>query len=112
MFHTLNSPADIDDALQASQDHPVVFFKHSNSCPFSARAQEQIANAKHDLDIYGLVVQYKPEVSDALAERLDVEHASPQAILVYKGQVEGTYWRAEIQEDNLKAEVARLTGAA
>ena len=112
MFHTLNTPADIDDALQASQDHPVVFFKHSNSCPFSARAQEQIANAKHDLDIYGLVVQYKGEVSDALAERLDVEHASPQAIIVYKGQVEGTFWRAEIQEENLKAEVARLTAAA
>ena len=112
MFHTLNTPDDIDAALQASQDHPVVFFKHSNSCPFSARAQEQIANAKHDLDIYGLVVQYKQEVSDALAERLDVEHASPQAILVYKGQVEGNYWRAEIQEDNLKEEVARLTAAA
>lgn len=112
MFHTLNTPDDIDGALEASQDHPVVFFKHSNSCPFSARAQEQIANAKHDLDIYGLVVQYKEDVSDALAERLDVEHASPQAIVVYKGRVEGTYWRSEIQEERLKEEVARLTTRA
>ena len=112
MFHTLESTADLDQALQASQDQPIVIFKHSNSCPFSARAQEQIANAKHDLEIYGLVVQYKQEVSDAVAEKLDVEHASPQAIIVHKGEAIAHYWRSEIQEDRLKEEVSRLAGQA
>ena len=112
MFHTLNTPADIDEALQASQDQPVVIFKHSNSCPFSARAQEQVANAKHDLEIYGLVVQYKKDVSDAVTERLGVPHKSPQAIIVHRGRAVDNYWRAEIQEDRLKEEVARIAGTA
>ena len=112
MFHTLESIADLDQALQASQDQPIVIFKHSNSCPFSARAQEQVANAKHDLEIYGLVVQYKKDISDAVAEKLDVEHASPQAIIVHKGEAVARYWRSEIKEDRLKEEVSRLAGQA
>ncbi|WP_116106756.1 bacillithiol system redox-active protein YtxJ [Lewinella sp. IMCC34191] len=112
MFHTLDTTADLDDAIKASQDHPIVIFKHSNSCPFSARAQEQVSNAKHDLDIYGLVVQYKKDVSDAVAEKLDVEHATPQAIIVHKGEAIAHYWRSEIKEDRLKEEVSRLAGEA
>ncbi|PPK85578.1 bacillithiol system protein YtxJ [Neolewinella xylanilytica] len=110
MFHTLNSPADLDDAIQASHDQPIVIFKHSNNCPFSARAQEQVVNAKHDLEIYGLVVQYKKDVSDAVAEKLNVEHASPQAIIVHQGAAVAHYWRSEIKEDRLKEEVNRLAG--
>ncbi|MGB3802041.1 MAG: bacillithiol system redox-active protein YtxJ [Lewinella sp.] len=112
MFHTLDTPADLDDAIKASQDKPIVIFKHSNSCPFSARAQEQVSNAKHDLEIYGLVVQYKKDVSDAVAEKLDVEHATPQAIIVHKGEAIAHYWRSEIKEDRLKEEVSRLVGEA
>ena len=105
MFHTMNTSQDLDDALAASQDQPIVIFKHSNSCPFSARAQEQISNAKHDLEIYGLVIQYTKPLSSEVAERLGVEHASPQAILVHKGEAVAKFWRSEIQEDALKEEV-------
>ncbi|WP_157974413.1 bacillithiol system redox-active protein YtxJ [Lewinella sp. IMCC34183] len=108
MFHTLSTTEDLDAALAASREQPIVIFKHSNNCPFSARAQEQIANAKHDLEIYGIVVQYKKELSEAIAERLDVKHASPQAIVVQNGQAVSHYWRSEIQEDALKEEIAGL----
>ncbi len=112
MFHTLQTPADLDEALQASQDQPIVIFKHSTSCPFSARAQEQLANAKHDLEIYGLVVQYKKDISDAVEQELGVEHASPQAIVVHKGEAVAHYWRSEIKEDRLKEEIGRLAQQA
>ena len=112
MFHTLNTSQDLDAALQASHEQPIVIFKHSNSCPFSARAQEQVANAKHDLEIYGVVVQYGKDVSDAIAERLGVKHASPQAIVVRNGEAQSHYWRDEIQETTLKEKVAGLSTTA
>jgi len=78
MFHILHTTEDVDAAMRASHEKPVVFFKHSATCPFSAAAQIEVAHAKHDLDIYGTVVQYTPEIKEAIAERLAVEHASPQ----------------------------------
>ena len=108
----MTTSADLDDALKASQQQPIVIFKHSNSCPFSARAQVQISNAKHDLEIYGIVIQYAKELSEEIAERLDVEHKSPQAIVVHKGEAVSDYWRSDIQEDDLKREVEELSQAA
>ncbi len=112
MFHTMNTSQDLDAAIAASQDQPIVIFKHSNSCPFSARAQEQISNAKHDIEVYGLVIQYAKPLSSEVAERLDVEHASPQAILVHHGKAIDKFWRSEIQEDTLKERVSKLQGQA
>lgn len=112
MFHTMTTSQDLDAALQASQDQPIVLFKHSNSCPFSARAQVQISNAKHDIEIYGIVIQYAKELSQEIAERLDVEHKSPQAIVVYRGRTVSDYWRSDIQEERLKQEVSELSEAA
>ena len=108
MFNILHTTEDLDAALKASHDKPVVFFKHSATCPFSAAAQIEVAHAKHDLDIYGTVVQYTPEIKEAIAERLGVEHASPQAIVVYKGKSEGHFWRSEIKENTLKKVVKEL----
>ena len=112
MFHTMSTSADLDAALAASENQPIVIFKHSNSCPFSARAQVQISEAKHDIEIYGIVIQYAKELSTEIAERLEVEHKSPQAIVVNKGRAVSDYWRSDIQEDSLKQEVAELSEAA
>lgn len=109
MFHILHTSEDLDKAMAASHDKPVVFFKHSASCPFSAAAQIEVAHAKHDLDVYGIVVQYVPELKMAMAERLDVEHKSPQAIVVHKGKAVETYWRSEIKEMQLKKDVKSLS---
>jgi bacillithiol system protein YtxJ len=108
MFHILQNSEDLDAAMKASYEKPVVFFKHSASCPFSGAAQIEVAHAKHDLDIYGTVVQYTPEIKEAIAERLEVEHASPQAIVVYKGKAEGHYYRSEIKERTLKNRIKEL----
>lgn len=101
MFNSLHTAADLDEALAKSHERPVVLFKHSASCPFSARAQEQVCNAKHDVDVYGIVVQYCPELKDLIAEKTGVEHASPQAIVVDKGEAVWTGWRSEITEEAL-----------
>jgi len=108
MFHILHTSEDLDKAMKASHDKPVVFFKHSASCPFSAAAQIEVAHAKHDLDVYGMVVQYTPDLKQEMADRLDVEHQSPQAIVVHQGKAVETYWRSAIKEMTLKKKVKEL----
>jgi len=110
MFHIMHTSADLDAALKASHEKPVVIFKHSATCPFSAAAQIEVAHAKHDLDIYGIVVQYAADLKTEIAEKLDLEHASPQAIVVHKGKAVSHFWRSEIKERTLKGEVSALVG--
>ena len=107
-MQVLKTSEDLDQLLQESHEMPVVIFKHSATCPFSARAQEQVANAKHDVKIGCIVVQYAPDLKQEIADRLGVEHQSPQAIVVSGGQAVSHYWRGEIQEDTLVDEVNEL----
>ena len=104
-MHALHTSADLDAAIAKSHERPVVFFKHSVTCPFSARAQEQVCNAKHDLDIYAVVVQYCKDLSGEIAEKTAVEHASPQAIVLDKGEAVWKGWRGEITEEALRERV-------
>ncbi|MEM9260437.1 MAG: monothiol bacilliredoxin BrxC family protein [Bacteroidota bacterium] len=108
MFHIMKTADDFEAALEASHQKPIVIFKHSASCPFSGAAQIEAAHAKHDLDIYGIVVQYTPELKEAIAERLGVEHKSPQAIVVHEGKATADFWRSAIKERQLKLVVKEL----
>ena len=111
MFHVMKTSEDFQAALAASQDEPIVIFKHSATCPFSAAAQIEVAHAKHDLDVYGITLQYTPELKMEIAEKLDVEHQSPQAIIVYKGKATTHAWRGDIQERWLKQQVKEAAAA-
>lgn len=83
-------PLDTDDALEAalnrSSDAPIVLFKHSAICPLSAYAHRQMKKLTEpgDPPVYKLVVQKSRALSDAIAERFDIRHESPQAIVVYE----------------------------
>lgn len=108
MFTIMHTSQDFDAALAASYEKPIVIFKHSATCPFSAAAQIEVANAKHDIDIYGIVLQYTGNLKKDIAEKLNVEHQSPQTIIVHRGKAVSHRWRDEIQKDRLIQEVADL----
>ena len=83
----LASIADAEAMLAASQSRPVYLLKHSSMCPVSAvgRVQFTALDEPGDPPLYCVVVQGARQVSDWLAEALDVRHESPQAILVVAG---------------------------
>ncbi|MFC5403175.1 bacillithiol system redox-active protein YtxJ [Cohnella soli] len=89
-----------EGALQASSGKPLLVFKHSTSCPISAGAREELAHfiedAKTENVDYAIVhvIEDRP-VSNAIADRLGVKHASPQAILVKDGEPvwNESHWR-------------------
>ena len=101
MMKSIHTAEELDAAIAESHERPVVLYKHSATCPFAARAQEQVAEAKHDVTVYGVVVQYARELSELIAERTGVEHASPQAIILRGGEVAWTGWRDEIKRERL-----------
>ncbi|MEM6455725.1 MAG: bacillithiol system redox-active protein YtxJ [Acidobacteriota bacterium] len=97
----ITEPDAIDGWIQQSHEQPVLFFKHSLTCPISLAAYQAYqavvaGRTENDPVRFTLIeVQRARPTSKALAERLAVKHESPQAILVRNGEVQwhDSHWR-------------------
>lgn len=83
----LESVADLEAAIEASNNQAVALFKHSTRCPVSSMAK-RLVESDWDLsiDAYFLDLIKHRDVSNAIAERLGVHHQSPQMIMVKDGK--------------------------
>jgi len=99
--------------LAESSATPVFIFKHSTRCPMSAAALAEFTSflqERPDLSARAarvLVIENRP-VSQWLAQRLNVPHASPQVLLVVGGSVA---WHAS-HDDIGRAALESATDAA
>lgn len=77
---------EVGAVLQQTNENPAFIFKHSTTCPISAEAYEQFKSYfltdATPYDGYYVKVRETRDVSNELAEKLDVEHQSPQIFLV------------------------------
>jgi bacillithiol system protein YtxJ len=78
----------LEELLARSQDAPVVLFKHSLTCPISARAYRQMQ--AYDGEVALVVVQRAREVSREVETRTGVRHESPQVIILRAGKAAWT----------------------
>jgi bacillithiol system protein YtxJ len=89
-FKELRSVEDLNHALEESNERPVLFFKHSVTCPISARAYNEfrsyLQKANPQVSANLITVQTARSVSNETSARLNLEHHSPQAILVRNGR--------------------------
>ena len=82
----------LDAAIAESLERPVLLFKHSRFCGVSCEALDEL-QAHIDGQPGGAVaykmitVQTHRPVSDAAAQRLNLRHETPQAILLRDGKV-------------------------
>ncbi len=89
----LESIPEVERLIGVSRQTPVLFFKHSLTCPISGRAfgeYRRFLDDRPDDDptVYTLVeIQNARPVSDEIAECTGVRHESPQALLVRGGEV-------------------------
>jgi bacillithiol system protein YtxJ len=82
-FLRLADKATLDRLLLDSRDHPVVLFKHSNTCGISSAAYREM----EQLDNVNLLeVQSARELSREIESITDVEHESPQVIVLKDGK--------------------------
>jgi bacillithiol system protein YtxJ len=90
-FQPLTSVGAFDALLSASRQRPIILFKHSPTCGISAHVHHNlmalVGDENLDADWYVISVRAHRDVSDAIAARLKVWHASPQVIVLRDGAV-------------------------
>jgi bacillithiol system protein YtxJ len=84
-FNEIHNAEELDALIEKSSEQPVIFFKHSTTCPISAGVYQEISNA--DADINLIVVQHSRALSAAIAEKTGIRHESPQAIVLKNEKV-------------------------
>ncbi len=77
-------------------------FKHSTTCPISARAAKEIASAATALPVFQVNVREQRELSNWVADAYGIEHESPQLLLIRSGKVERVWNHHEISRDEMK----------
>ena len=77
------------EIIELSNEKPVFVFKHSSRCGISSmvlsRFEKQIK--EKDESFYLLHIQGERELSNWLAEELDIRHESPQLIVIKDAKV-------------------------
>lgn len=86
----IESIEQLGEIKEESKNHPILLFKHSTTCSISAmalnRMERNYDQAKvGELKPYYLDLLKHRDISRKIAEDFDVEHESPQAILVKDG---------------------------
>jgi bacillithiol system protein YtxJ len=109
-FQEIVSKADLAELIRQSGAHPVLFFKHSNTCGISQRAFvefERYLQSPESLAVLNcvIVVQKAREVSNELARLAAIQHESPQAILFRGGKVVWNDSHMAIKSESLKSAV-------
>ena len=100
-YARLQSVSEIEPLIESSGERPVMFFKHSLTCPISGAALREYERFLEDRPadddtVYTLIeIQNARDVSTAIAERTGVRHESPQALLLRSGEVawHASHWK-------------------
>jgi bacillithiol system protein YtxJ len=108
-MHPIVTDADLDQLLAAPL---AVLYKHSPICPTSDVAyEEMLAFLRHSaVPVYMVDVILHRPLSRALAERIGVRHASPQAIILRDGVVAWHRSHYEIRAEAMARVVDDLAG--
>ncbi|XOV66285.1 MAG: bacillithiol system redox-active protein YtxJ [Fluviicola sp.] len=81
----LTSVDQLHEVLESAENKPVLLFKHSTRCSISSMAMNsfegQWSTDNERCDLYFVDLLRHRDVSNAIAEELNVMHQSPQAIL-------------------------------
>ncbi|SDX50830.1 bacillithiol system protein YtxJ [Marininema mesophilum] len=101
------------EMLNRSQERPLLVMKHSTRCPVSANAWKEcetyITTTSHkDVDYVLVKVIESRDVSNKVAEDLNVQHKSPQTILVKNNEAVWNTSHWHITQDSLEE---ALTGS-
>jgi bacillithiol system protein YtxJ len=100
---------ELDRALAATAERPLLLFKHSFTCGISAEALDELVAHLNERRVdasYAMVtVQTHRDVSNAVARKLGVRHETPQALLIREGRV---VWSASHFRVTAKAMEAAL----
>ena len=82
-FIRIDTSEKLDALIAESTIRPVFLFKHSNTCGISLDMLEQLEAVNGDVHV--VTVQNSRALSNSIAQKLDIRHASPQAFVLRNG---------------------------
>ncbi|SOE22439.1 bacillithiol system protein YtxJ [Spirosomataceae bacterium TFI 002] len=90
-WNQITSEDQIEILKELSKEKPVLIFKHSRSCSISASSLSRLERSWNeekagDLQPYYLDLLSFRSISQKIASELQVEHESPQAIVLKDGK--------------------------
>ena len=108
----IESTGDMKLVLAGSHRRPIFIFKHSTTCPISARAAARLnayagENADKKPVFYWVKVIETRPASQALAEAVEVEHESPQILLIEDGKAVWNTSHDEITAEAMDAAIEK-----
>lgn len=98
----------LNEIINLSTAKPVVIFKHSTRCSISRMALKQFEN---EFDLEEKVTPYFLDliefrsISNEIANKFQVQHQSPQIILIKDGKAIYDASHSDIQADDLKSNI-------
>ena len=86
----LESQEDLNEAITFSETVPVAIFKHSTRCGISRMVLKQFENnvseeILEDFKLYYLDLLNHRSLSNEIAAKFDVQHQSPQLLIIRNG---------------------------
>lgn len=84
-FIEIKNVSELDEFLTAANGVTAVLFKHSNTCGVSARAHGEMSRLQQPVAL--VTVQRARAVSDEIEKRWQVNHETPQVLLIRDGQL-------------------------
>ncbi len=94
----------LNEINELSHSKPVIIFKHSTRCSISDMALRRVKESgglERNPEVYYLDLLKFRNVSDEIASRYDVSHASPQTIIIKDGKAVEDLSHFDISADNL-----------
>jgi bacillithiol system protein YtxJ len=82
----LNDSLQLKQIIEESRLHPILIFKHSTRCSISHMAKARLERVESPIGLpfyYLDLVRYR-EISNQIADILQVAHESPQVLLVHR----------------------------
>ncbi len=101
---------DLDALFKASEEQPVIIYKHSNACGLSLMAEREITKLAEKLPfpVYQVTVQTHRSLSNEIATRTGVRHETPQVIILYKGEVVFHTSHSKVRADYITKKLSSL----
>jgi len=110
-WNRLESLQQLSEIQQKSKEQPVLIFKHSTRCNISKTALDRLernwnTEEAKDLQPYYLDLIAHRDVSNTIADAFQVQHESPQVLIIQNGQSVYDKSHLEIDFKSIKSFVA------
>ncbi len=102
----LNEEEQLEQIIEKSQTIPQVIFKHSTRCSISSMAKNRLDknDQPEGIDFYYLDLLKHRTISNKIAEDFDVQHQSPQILIIREGKCTYTESHSGIMMDDIIAQ--------